>query len=78
MKSSGVGGWAHKAIAIVAFGALAAGCAPPAKVVTKISSARDQIKLLYVQGDTQGVLKCQVGADGALSRCRDMAIQLDE
>jgi len=54
------------------------GCTPPAKIVTHISSARDQIKFLYQQGAAQGVVKCQVGPDGALAQCRNMAINVDD
>lgn len=53
-----------------------AGCAPPPKVVTQITSARDQIKFLVVQGNQQQVIKCQVAGDGALSNCRPMQIVL--
>jgi hypothetical protein len=52
------------------------GCAPPPKVVTQITSARDQIKFLVVQGNDQQVIKCQVAGDGALSNCRPMQIVL--
>ncbi|UQA62451.1 hypothetical protein [Polyangium aurulentum] len=61
---------------LVAF--LGAGCAPPPKVVTQITSARDQIKFLIVQGDQQQVLKCQVAGDGALSNCRPMQLVLQD
>jgi hypothetical protein len=64
------------ALASLALGAT--GCAPPAKLVTHISTARDQIKLLYEQGGRQGVLKCQVAADGALSRCRDLTLTIED
>lgn len=62
---------------LLALAALA-GCTPPPKVVTNITNARDQVKFLYVQGDGQGVLKCQVAQDGALSQCRDIAVALDD
>lgn len=58
--------------------ALLGGCTPPAKVVTKITSARDQMKFLYAQGEEQGVIKCQVAPDGALSQCRNMGVQVEE
>jgi len=54
------------------------GCAPPPKVVTQITSARDQIKLLVVQGRQQQVIKCQVAGDGALSNCRPMQLVLQD
>ena len=55
-----------------------AACAPPPKVVTRITSARDQMKFLVVQGDQQTVVKCQVGPDGALSGCKQMTIVLQD
>ena len=54
------------------------GCAPPPKVVTQITSARDQIKFLVVQGRRQQVIKCQIGADGALSGCKPMQLVLQD
>lgn len=54
------------------------GCAAPAKVITSITNNNDQIKFLYVQGSAQGIIKCGVAADGALSKCRDMAVVLEE
>jgi hypothetical protein len=57
---------------------LGAGCAPPPKVVTQITSARDQIKFLVVQGNQQQVIKCQVAGDGALSNCRPMQLVLQD
>ncbi len=51
-------------------------CAPPPKVVTQITSARDQIKFLVVQGNQQQVIKCKMAADGALSECKTMQIVL--
>lgn len=56
---------------------LAVGCTPP-KVITHITSARDQIKFLVRQGNDQSVLKCQMGADGALSQCRSMTVALED
>lgn len=53
-------------------------CAPPPKVVTKITSARDQMKFLVVQGHRQSVVKCQVGPDGALSGCKQMTVILQD
>jgi hypothetical protein len=54
------------------------GCGAPAKVITAITNNNDQIKFLYVQGGSQGIIKCGVAADGALSKCRDMAVVLEE
>lgn len=56
----------------------ASGCAAPAKVITAITNNNDQIKFLYVQGNSQGIIKCTVGAAGALSQCREMAVVLAE
>jgi hypothetical protein len=52
------------------------GCAAPAKVITAITNNTDQIKFLYVQGNSQGIIKCSVGPAGALSQCREMAVVL--
>ena len=56
----------------------AGGCAAPAKVITAITNNNEQIKFLYVQGNSQGIIKCTVGAAGALSQCREMAVVLAE
>jgi len=61
---------------VVLTGAL--GCAPPPKVVTQITSGRDQIKFLVVQGRRQQVVKCQVAEDGALSGCKTMKLVLQD
>jgi hypothetical protein len=44
--------------------------------VTQITSARDQIKFLVVQGNSQQVVKCKMATDGALSECKPMQIVL--
>jgi hypothetical protein len=49
-------------------------CAPPPKYVTQITSAKDQIKFLVVQGSSQQVIKCKMATDGALSECKPMQI----
>lgn len=49
-------------------------CAPPPKVVRQITSSRDQIKFLVVQGNQQQVVKCKMATDGALSECKPMQI----
>lgn len=54
------------------------GCAAPAKVITAITNNNDQIKFLYSQGTSQGIIKCTVGPAGALSQCREMAVVLAE
>lgn len=53
------------------------GCAPRAKVIRAITHNTDQIKFLYTQGSGQGIIKCRVAADGALSQCREMAVVLE-
>jgi hypothetical protein len=59
-------------------GLAVSGCAAPAKVITGITSNNDQIKFLYVQGSSQGIIKCAVGPAGALSKCREMTLTLEE
>lgn len=54
------------------------GCAAPAKVITAITNNNEQIKFLYVQGSSQGIIKCSIGPAGALSQCREMAVVLAE
>ena len=60
-------------LGLVGLALSATGCAQP-KVITAVTSANDQIKFLYVEGSKQGVMKCKVGTDGALSQCRKMAV----
>jgi hypothetical protein len=70
----------HQTVALVvaiASTGLINGCAPP-RVVTHITSARDQIKFVVRQGNDQSVTKCQMGTDGALAQCRSMTIVLEE
>lgn len=62
------------ALALSAMG----GCASNARVVTAITSSRDQVKFLYVEGSDQGVIKCKVGADGSLAQCRQMAVTFED
>ena len=61
-------------LAIMAIG----GCAAPAKSITAITGSQAQIKFLYVQGEKQGIIKCAIGPDGALSNCREMSVVLDK
>ncbi len=70
----------RRLVAIASLAALVAatGCTPPPKLVVQITNARDQIKFLYVQGNGQGVMKCQVAPDGALNQCRDIAVAIDD
>lgn len=55
-----------------------AGCAAPAKSITAITGSQAQLKFLYVQGDKQGIIKCAIGPEGALSNCREMSVILDK
>ena len=54
------------------------GCVTPAKYITAITSSNDQIKFLYVQGSSQGIIKCAIGPAGALTSCRPMAVVLGD
>jgi hypothetical protein len=70
-----------RAIRVALMGlALAAlgGCAASPRVVTAITSSRDQVKFLYVEGSDQGVIKCKVGGDGSLGQCRQMAVTFED
>lgn len=69
---------AAAALTLALFGAGAGGCAAPAKVIKAITNNNDQIKFLYVQGTSQGIIKCTVGPAGALTQCREMAVVLAE
>ncbi len=65
--------------ALIVFGLLAlGGCASSPRVVTAITSSRDQIKFLYVEGTDQGVIKCKVAGDGALGECQRMAVTFQD
>lgn len=55
-----------------------AGCGGSPRVVTAVTSSRDQIKFLYFEGSDQGVIKCKVAGDGALSACRRMAVVYED
>ncbi len=54
-----------------------AACASP-RVISGITSSRDQIKFLYQEGSSQGVLKCKVAPDASLSECRQMAVTIQD
>ncbi|HVJ88544.1 MAG TPA: hypothetical protein VM580_01995 [Labilithrix sp.] len=77
MNSRGCARTLSCAALVAGLAAVLGGCAHP-RVVTAITSSRDQIKFLYVEGSDQGVIKCSVGADGALSQCRNIAVSLEE
>lgn len=54
-----------------------AACASP-RVISGITSSRDQIKFLYQEGSSQGVLKCKVAPDAALTDCHQMAVIIQD
>ena len=53
------------------------GCAAP-RVISGITSSRDQIKFLYQEGSSQGVLKCKIAADASLSECHQMVVTIQD
>jgi len=53
------------------------GCVGP-KIVAAASGAGDQIKFIYAQDGKQGVVKCDMKADGGLTNCREMQVILTE
>jgi hypothetical protein len=68
-RTSRAVGW----VVAIAVALSTAACAAP-RVVSGITSSRDQIKFLYQEGDSQGVIKCKVATDGSLSDCHHMAV----
>ena len=62
---------------LVAIALGAVGCGSP-RVVRGITSRADQVKFLYIEGGDTGVVKCELGPDGALSNCRPMTVALDD
>ena len=62
---------------LVAMGLVAVGCGSP-RVVRGITSRADQVKFLYIEGGDTGVVKCQLGADGSLSKCHPMTVVLED
>lgn len=60
----------------------AAGCGSQAKMVRQITTGAErttQVKMLYNQGNDQGVIKCTASAaDGALSNCKRMTVIFEE
>jgi hypothetical protein len=62
---------------LLGLAALGMGCTH-ARTVQAITMSRDQIKFLYSEGGTQGILKCQVAPDGSLSGCRQMTLALEQ
>lgn len=53
------------------------GCAKP-RVIQAITGRQDTMKFLYVEGNDQGIVRCKVGPDGALSQCQAVAVALEE
>lgn len=58
-------------------GLASVGCSHP-RLVRGITSRNDEVKFLYVEGGDTGVIKCKMGADGALSECHSMSVNLEE
>lgn len=58
------------------------GCGSQAKMVRQITTGAErttQVKMLYNQGNDQGVIKCTAAAaDGALSNCKRMTVVFEE
>ena len=68
-------------VALVAMAALTGGCGSQAKMVRQITTGAErtnQIKMLYNQGNDQGVIKCNAASDGALSGCKRMTVIFEE
>lgn len=60
---------------------LLGGCGSQAKMVRQITTGSErtnQIKMLYNQGNDQGVIKCNAANDGALSGCKRMTVIFEE
>jgi hypothetical protein len=51
-------------------------CANP-KLIASSTGGPGQIKMLYVDGNSQGVIKCDKADDGALSKCREMTVNMN-
>ena len=64
-------------LVLVALAALSGACSSP-RLVRGITSRNDELKFLYYEGGTTGVIKCKLAADGALSECRPMQIALED
>ena len=62
-------------LAIVALGLV--GCSSP-RLVRGITSRADQVKFLYYEGGATGVIKCRLGADGVMSQCVPMNVELED
>lgn len=56
------------------------GCGAGPRYVAASTASKGQIKFLHVSngGNDQGIVKCDMGEDGTLSGCRDVAIVLEE
>ncbi|MFO0665616.1 MAG: hypothetical protein U0174_16795 [Polyangiaceae bacterium] len=69
-------------VALVVLAALLGGCGSQAKMVRQITTGAErtnQVKMLYNQGNDQGVIKCTAAAaDGALSNCKRMTVIFQE
>lgn len=78
MDGQGRAGLALRAALVAIAVTAAVGCGSSARVVTAITSSRDQIKFLYIEGSDQGVIKCKVAGDGSLGECRQMAVVYED
>ena len=76
-QSRASGGW-RVALTTLALSAVVTGCAGSPRVVTAITSSRDQVKFLYIEGNGQGVIKCKVAADGTLGECHPMTVTFQD
>jgi len=65
------------AMVLVVLATLSGACSSP-RLVRGITSRNDELKFLYYEGGDTGVIKCKIGADGALSECRPMQIALED
>ena len=72
-----------RAVALIALLVSAGACSTPT-YITGASSSKDSVKFTYrkvrvfsLEPPEQGVIKCEVAADGSLRKCRKMAIRVD-
>jgi hypothetical protein len=64
-------------LGLVAGCALATGCAAP-KIVTGITSRPGQMKFLYQQSNTQGLVQCSTADNGDIKECTNKPIVFKE
>ena len=72
---------AIKWVGALALLSAAAGCGGP-RVCRGVTSRGDSVKFLYQPSKflstEQGVIRCKIGVDGALSECRPMTVTLED